>query len=189
MKSLSFRVSLGGIISALSVVLMFMTGLLPMFVYVIPALCGTMLLVIAIEINNTWSYVTYAAVSVLSLLLVPDKEAALLYVLLMGFYPTLKLKLDKIKPMIVSYAVKLIIYNFLIVIYYNITIRIISSSSLSDDMSDLGKNGIYIFWAVTNVVFIIYDVAISNLMRLYIDWIRKKILKFSVKKGDGQNGK
>lgn len=189
MKSLSFKVSLGGIISALSVVFMFMTGLLPMLVYVIPALCGAMLLVIAIEISSTWSYVTYAAVSVLSLLLVPDKEAALLYVLLMGFYPTLKLKLDKIKPAVLSYALKLLIYNVLIVVYYNITIRIISTSTLSEDMGDFGRYGVYIFWAITNVVFIIYDVAVERLMSLYLDWIRKKILKFSVKKGDKQNGK
>lgn len=189
MKSLSFKVSLGGIISALSVVLMFMTGLLPMFVYVIPALCGAMLLVIAVEISSTWSYVTYAAVSVLCLLLVPDKEAALLYVFLMGFYPTLKLKLDKIKPTVVSYILKVLIYNLLIVLYYNITIRIISMSTLQEDMGDFGKYGVYIFWAITNVVFIIYDVAIGKLMILYLDWIRKKILKFSVKKGDEHNGK
>lgn len=189
MKSLSFKVSLGGIISALSVVLMFMTGLLPMFVYIIPALCGAMLLVIAIEISSAWSYVTFAAVSVLSLLLVPDKEAALLYVFLMGFYPTLKLVLDKIKPIALSFVIKLLIYNLLIVLYYNITIRIISSSTLSEDMGEFGRYGVYIFWTITNVVFIIYDVAIGRLMTLYLDWIRKKILKFSVRKGDSQNGK
>ncbi len=189
MKSLSFKVSLGGIITALSIVFMFMTGLLPLFVYVIPALCGAMLLIIAIEISSTWSYLTYAAISVLSLLLVPDKEAALLYVFLMGFYPTLKLRLDKIKPIALSYTVKLLIYNLLIVLYYNITIRIISSSSLQEDMGEFGRYGIYIFWAVTNVVFLIYDIAIGRLMGLYLDWIRKKILKFSVRKGDRQDGK
>lgn len=189
MKNLSFKVSLGGIIAALSVVFMFMTALLPIFVYVIPALCGAMLLVIAVEISSSWAYLTYAVVSFLSLLFVPDKEAALLYVLLMGFYPILKLKLDRIKPAVFSFLVKLIVYNVLIVAYYNLTIRIISSSTLQDDMGDFGRYGVYIFWGLTNIVFVIYDVAIKHIMTLYLEWIRKKILTFSVKKGDGKNGK
>lgn len=184
MKKLSYKVSLGGILSALSVVFMFMTGLLPPLVYVLPAVCGTMLLIIAIEINAKWSYLTYAALSVLCVLLVPDKEAALLYVMLMGFYPTLKLTLDKIKPGVLSWIVKLVIYNVLIVLYYNLVILIVSDSTLKDDMGDFGKYGVYIFWAVTNVVFVIYDIAVGRLMYLYIDWIRVKILKLSVKKGD-----
>lgn len=187
MDKLSYRVSLGGILSALSVVLMFMTGLLPPLVYVIPAVCGAMLLVIAIEINFKWSYITYAAVSVLCMLLVPDKEAALLYVMLMGFYPTLKLTLDKIKPAVLTWTVKLAIYNLLIVLYYNLVIFIVSDSTLRDDMSDFGKYGVYIFWAATNVVFVIYDIAVGQLMQLYVNFIRTKILKKSSgKEGSGK---
>lgn len=187
MKGLSFKVSLGGILSALSVVLMFMTGLLPPFVYVIPAICGAMLLIIAIEVSSKWAYITYAAVSVLCMLLVPDKEASLLYVFLMGFYPTLRQSLNRINPKLIRIIIKLIIYNVLIVLYYNITIRIVSDSSLQEDMTDFGRYGVYIFWAVTNIVFIIYDVAIGRLMYLYIDWLRAKILRLSVKKGDKGN--
>ncbi len=187
MKSLSFKVSLGGILSALSVVLMFMTGLLPPLVYVLPAVCGAMLLIIAIEVSKKWAYITYAAVSVLTALLVPDKEAALLYIFLMGFYPTLRLSLNKLKPLAVRFIIKLLIYNVLIVLYYNITIRIISDSSLQEDMTDFGRYGVYIFWAITNVVFVIYDVAIGRLMYIYIDWLRAKILRLSVRKGDKSN--
>ena len=55
-KSNSFKVALGGVISALSIVLMFSTGLISTLTYAIPAMAGMLLIVISIEIIRIFCY-------------------------------------------------------------------------------------------------------------------------------------
>ena len=64
-KKVSFKVSLGGITSAICLLLMFMTGFMPLLVYTLPAIAGVLLIVIVIEVNRKWEFATYASVSIL----------------------------------------------------------------------------------------------------------------------------
>ena len=80
--SKSGKIALGGLLTALGVVLMFLTGLIPIGTYALPAIAGVLLIVAVIEIGAKWAWMIYAAVAVLSLLFAADKEAALLFVLL-----------------------------------------------------------------------------------------------------------
>ena len=82
--SKSGKIALGGLLTALGVVLMFLTGLIPIGTYALPAIAGVLLIVAVIEIGAKWAWMIYAAVAVLSLLFAADKEAALLFVL---FFP------------------------------------------------------------------------------------------------------
>ena len=176
-KKVSYKVSLGGIISALSLSLMFLTGFMPFLVYLIPALTGAMLIIVYVEINAKWAFFTYVSVAVLCLFITPDKEAGLLYILLLGYYPLIKMFIEKISNKVLEWIIKLVIYNTLIVIYYQIVIRVVVGSDLADEIGEWGKYGAFIFLGMTNIVFILYDVAVSRLKDLYIKWFRKKILQ------------
>ena len=74
----SSKTAFGGILTALSVVLMFLTGVIPFLTFALPALAGALLILIVTEIGSKWALCVYAAVSILSLLVVADKEAAML---------------------------------------------------------------------------------------------------------------
>ena len=52
-KKISFKVSLGGIISAVCLLLMFMTGFMPLLVYTLPAVAGVLLIAIVIILCYT----------------------------------------------------------------------------------------------------------------------------------------
>lgn len=86
----SFKVALGGAVAALGLVLMFMTALIPFGTYAFPTFAGILTVVIVIEIGYGYAVAVYAATAILSFLLVPDKEAALMYAIFFGFYPILK---------------------------------------------------------------------------------------------------
>ena len=176
-KKVSYKVSLGGIISALSLSLMFLTGFMPFLVSLIPALTGAMLIIVYVEINAKWAFFTYVSVAVLCLFITPDKEAGLLYILLLGYYPLVKMFIEKISNKVLEWIIKLAVYNTLIVIYYQIVIRVVAGSDLADETGEWGKYGAFIFLGLTNIVFIIYDVAVSRLKDLYVKWFRKKILR------------
>ena len=73
--SKSGKIALGGLLTALGVVLMFLTGLIPIGTYALPAIAGVLLIVAVIEIGAKWAWMIYAAVAVLSLLFAADKFA------------------------------------------------------------------------------------------------------------------
>lgn len=177
MKKVSYKVSLGGIISALSIFFMFLTGFMPLLVYLVPALSGVMLLIVYVEINAKWAFFTYVSVAALCLFITPDKEAGLLYIMFLGYYPLLKMFINKIGNSIFEWILKLTIYNIMIIAYYHIIIRIVTSTDLAEEIGEWGKYGSFIFLGLTNVVFIIYDIAVSRLKDLYVKWFRKKILQ------------
>lgn len=177
MKKLSYKISLGGIISALSILFMFCTGFMPLLAFVIPAFVGAMSIILYVEISTKWAVLTYVVISLLSMFITPDKEAALIYIMFMGFYPIVAEYINKLGSSVLKWIIKLIIYNVMIILYYQLIIRVVAGSELIDDMGDLGRYGVYIYLAITNVVFVIYDIAIANLKDLYVNWFRKKILR------------
>lgn len=176
-KKVSYKVSLGGIISALSLFFMFLTGFMPLFVYLIPALTGAMLLIVYVEINAKWAFITYVSVALLCLFITPDKEASLLYIMFLGYYPLLKMFIEKIRNSVLKWILKLTIYNIMIVAYYQIIVRVVVNVDLVKEMDEFGKYGAIIFLGITNIVFIVYDIAVSRLKDLYVKWFRKKILQ------------
>ena len=66
MHRISYRVALGGIITALCLFLMFLTGVMPLLYLALPMVAGALLLIIVEEIGSGWAVLTYAAVSLLS---------------------------------------------------------------------------------------------------------------------------
>ena len=109
--SKSGKIALGGLLTALGVVLMFLTGLIPIGTYALPAIAGVLLIVAVIEIGAKWAWMIYAAVAVLSLLFAADKEAALLFVLFFGYYPVLKSFLERISNKVLSWISKFAVFN------------------------------------------------------------------------------
>ena len=54
----SMRVAFGGIIAAVDLVLLFLTGLFPMGTLALPALAGVLLLAVRIEVSAPWAAIT-----------------------------------------------------------------------------------------------------------------------------------
>ena len=74
----STRVALGGISASLALTLLFLSSLFPFALYAVPAMAGIALLPIGIELGLSVAGVSYAAVALLGLLILPDREVACL---------------------------------------------------------------------------------------------------------------
>ena len=75
MRDISYKVALGGIVSALCLVTMFLAGILPALYLLLPMIAGVLLMIIAAEVSTGWALLTYVSVSLLSLFVTFDKEA------------------------------------------------------------------------------------------------------------------
>ena len=59
MRDISYRVALGGIVSALCLVTMFLAGVIPALYLLLPGIAGILLMIIAVEVNIPWAFLTY----------------------------------------------------------------------------------------------------------------------------------
>jgi hypothetical protein len=172
----NYKTALGGIISALCLMLMFTTSLSPVLYLVMPMLAGLLLMIMIFEAGIKWAWTAYLSVSILSILITFNKEAVLMFIMFFGHYPMLKQYIDKIKLGILRKSVKFLLYNFCIISEFAVTIYIFGIADMLDEMNDFGKYGFWIMLALSNIIFISYDMALSNCFEIYVKWFRPKIL-------------
>ena len=67
----------------------------------------------------------YAAVSLLALLFVPDKEVALIFVFLLGYYPLAKPKFERIRPAVLRIVCKLLLCNGAVLAMYGLVFLLV----------------------------------------------------------------
>ena len=179
MKTLkkSGLVALCGMISSLCVVLMFLTGVFPFATYAIPAITGILIVVIVVELSPGWATVTFVSVSILSLFITPDKEAAILFIFFFGHYPILKSFIERIRILILRILSKFLLFNICMISGYLVVIHVIGIADVLDEMGSFGKYSPLILLLFGNVIFWVYDLALSRLINAYISWFRPKILR------------
>ncbi len=154
-----------GMAAALETALMFLTGLVPVATYSLPALAGFVGIVIVIELGVKWAWPVYAASSILSVLTSPDKEAAALYVLFFGCYPILKALVERIRSKAGEWLVKFAIFNAAAVVYYFISIYVLGVPQ--ESFWEFGILLPAVLLVIGNVVFALYDYVVSGLVRVY----------------------
>ena len=167
MRDISYRVALGGIVSALCLVTMFLAGVIPALYLLLPGIAGILLMIIAVEVNIPWAFLTYLAVSLLSLIITFDKEAALIFIMFFGHYPIVRFYIQKIPLRLIRLAVKLILFNICIIGYFYVTVYIFGLDEMLDEFSDFGRYGAYIMLGLTNFIFLVYDLDLDVMYKLY----------------------
>lgn len=178
MKRRSAQIALGGIFSALCLLLMFMTGLVPFATYALPALAGAMLVAVVVEIGPKMALLVYISVSILSVFVVPDREAAMMFIAFFGYYPILKEKLELIKTRTLEWLVKLGIFNLMIVGAYAAMTFLFGFPSMIDEMGEFGRYSALILLGFGNIVFLLYDFALTRYISVYIKWFRPKFMRW-----------
>lgn len=174
MKKKTFNIALCGVISALGVVIMMITAIVPTATYAMPAMAGLIATVIVIEVNKKYALASYLVVSILSLLLVPDKEAVAFYILFFGYYPIYKQIIEsKIKFRLLQWLLKILVFTASAVIVYYIAIFVLGVPA--DEFALFGVNLPLLFLFAGIIVFIIFDNAMSNVIVAYVIKFRKRL--------------
>lgn len=167
MRDISYRVALGGIVSALCITAMFFAGIIPMLYLLLPMVAGVLMMIMAMEINTKWAWLTYMSVGILSLFVTFDKESALIFIMLFGHYPILKFTLDKIKSGLFRKIMKLCIFNICVLAYFFVTVYVLGLDQMLEEFDEIGKYGGYVMLALCNVIFIFYDINLETCYHLY----------------------
>jgi len=145
--------------------------------YTIPAFAGFLMVVMIVETSPKWAVTTYVVVSTLCFIVTPNYEATMLFVLFMGYYPILKFYLDRLENKVLSWTIKYVVFNVAVVIFFLVFQYVFTSVDLLEGMEMFGRFAIPILWLMGNIMFLLYDIVLGQLVDLYINWFRKKILR------------
>ncbi len=177
MKDVSYRVALGGIVSALCLLCMFLAGIMPAFYLILPMAAGILLMLIAEEVSVSWAWLTYISVSLLSMFITADKEAALVFVMLFGHYPIVRMYLSKLKLRGLRFLIKAAVFNICAVAYFYVTVFLFGIDQMLDEMNDIGRYGVWAFLGLGNLIFLLYDFNLEATYTLYIKRLMPTFLR------------
>ena len=153
MRNNAKQMALGGIFAALAVTIMSLGGMIPLATYVCPMLCMMLQFTVLIFCGQRTAWAWYGAVSILGLLLGPDKEAAAVFCFL-GYYPIIKPRLDKMR---LGLLWKALLFNASMCIMYWLLLNLFGLEGLTEEFSELGTAMLWVLLALGNVTFFLLD--------------------------------
>ncbi len=167
------KTALCGMLIALSVVLMATTTIVPVAMYIMPILTGVIVMLVHKSMGVKYAWAVFFATSILCLVLITDKESALTYTLVFGYYPIIKGRFETL-PKIASWVIKFVIFNCGAVLIGVLGVYLFGVSG--EEYSDLGRFTIPILLSLANVVFLLYDISLTK-NSVLIDRVAEKISK------------
>lgn len=169
MNRKTLYIAVGGVVSALSMVILFLTGIVPESEIALPTIAGLLLIPVVIEAGPRWAFLIFASVSLLSFFFCPSKLAAVYYILFFGYYPVVKRYIEMLPGKPLRWILKYALFDASMAAAIGLTILI-------GGMPKEFNSTWYIVFliAVFNITFLVYDFALTRMIVLYVYKIRKK---------------
>ncbi|MFQ9064323.1 MAG: hypothetical protein ACLR5R_04105 [Eubacterium sp.] len=167
-------IAYSGVATALSVVMLFLGSIFWVLGYTMSLVASLVMIILLDSISQKSALLTFVSTSIISFILLNDKECVLLYILFFGYYPLIRDKINDIKPKFLSYLLKFITFNAAMVLTQVLCVYVFGIPF--DDM--LGKWGIVLFVLCLNLVFVVFDKLYTLLLKLYRIKLKKKVEKY-----------
>ncbi len=158
------KVAFCAMMAALASAIM-LVSFFPYLTYAVPAIAGLFVMVAVIETDIKWAFVTYI-VSSLIVFLMAEPEAKMLYILFFGYYPILKSVFERPKSRVLEYIMKFALFNAAILLNYLLLAPILGFAV--EEFGEFGKYSAIVLLVGANVVFPIYDHAVSQMAQFYM---------------------
>jgi len=159
------KLALASVLSALSIIFLLVGSIVSVLDLTFSVITSVIIVFAVIELRGSYPWLIYFVTSMLSLLLLPDKFAAVVYLLFAGVYPILKEQFERLHY-VISWILKLSTFNtglLLIIVAVNYILAI----------PDSGIGFTVIVFLLGNITFLLYDIVLSRLILLYLVKLRK----------------
>ena len=184
------KLTLGAILSAMGVALLFVGSFIETLDLTMAALASFFCIFAVIELGGAYPWLIFAVTGVLSVVLMPYSLTGWFYLLFFGYYPILKEKLEHLsRP--VSWVLKIIVLNVALIVCVLVAYFLFFGSSGEGNIlsaftfvfgeSDAGELMAIVVYALANLTFIIYDIALTKLITIYFIKIKPKFKGINLK--------
>ena len=158
--SLARKIAIGGLFTALSVLIQLIGGAIGIGTFIAPIIAGFCVEAVRLSCGPSYAAVHWLASGLLALMMCPDKELAALYLFLLGWYPLLRPLVAKLTAA-VRWAVRLVVFNADVLLLYWVLLYVV----FDGNWANTGFGGLWMTLAVLvlgNVVFFLYDYLLSQ---------------------------
>jgi hypothetical protein len=159
-------VALGGVLAALSLLLLFLACLMPTGRMGMVAVAGLVPAAGVVSGGLAAGFLCYGATGLLGLLLLPDKGCALLYVVFFGLYPMVKSAIERLRRLPLELLLKLLFFNAVL------TVLFLGFSALLLPLLPERLQGTLMIYLAGNAAFLLYDYGFSKLIAYYAARLR-----------------
>lgn len=171
----TMRIAFCGMMTALSVVLMLLGGLVPVMLYISPLLAGLLLLVVLIEYGKQAAWLTWLATALCVLMVGADKEAAFFYVFI-GYYPIIKWGIDRrIANKGLRLLAKILLFTVMTGLMYLLLALLFPALMVIEEFGGVWMTVLFVL--LMNFSLLMYDRALLPMAVLYDRRLRRH-LKF-----------
>lgn len=172
----SSKCAIGGIVAAVSLVLMISVAIIPFLTYALPAVAGLFIVFVVIEIDKKWAFGVYCTVAILGMLLVPDKEVAVMYLAFFGYYPILKAVIESKLPTAIGWILKVLTFVATMAVSYYLMIKLMGVTI--DETEEFGMMAYPILLGMGTVAFVMYDIALTGMLSVYLSKWQKHFKRY-----------
>lgn len=145
---------------------MISVAVIPFLTYALPAAAGMLVIFMVIETDKKWAFGVYATVAILGMLLVPDKEVAVMYLAFFGYYPIIKAIFESKLNRVIGWILKVAAFVATMVASYAFMMRFMGVTI--DETEDFGMLAIPVLLGTGTLAFIMYDIALTKMISLYL---------------------
>lgn len=179
MKSKS--IALGGILSALSLVILYLTNVLPLNTLALLTLTSGLVAVALIRTGVASALLVYTVTCMLSFFMIPP-HIFLMYLLFFGSYSIIKALVERIEYLGVEWLIKFVFFNIVFFLGFNVLTSFINPVIFAQldlltekYMSFIPYSSFLVFWILGQVAFILFDYALTLLIEMYYKYVHSKI--------------
>ncbi len=175
------KLTLSAVLAAMGVVILIIGAFFEVLDLSMAAIASFFCIFAVIEMGRGYPWMIYAVTGVLSIIIVPNGLGGWFYLLFFGYYPIIKEKVEKLfKPL--AWILKFLTFNLSITVYIFILyflffndFQILINEFSNLFLGDVSNTAIIaVVYAIFNFIFFIYDIALTNLITLYILKLRRK---------------
>ncbi len=160
------RIAFAATMAALCVIILLLGSVITVLDLSCAAAASLVIILCVIELGGYYPWLVWGVVSLISLLLLPDKFGALVFACFAGHYPILKQYIER-TPKITQWIIKILLFNIILTGIIAASKFILGVPSSEVDFS-------LITYGVCNLTFILYDIALTRLISLYLFKLRKR---------------
>ena len=166
MKNKTKKLALAAVLSALCFIMLLLGSVITLLDLSTAAIASFIIIFCVIELGGYYPYLVWLTVSFISLLMLPDKFGALVFALFCGIYPILKSYIER-APRVLSWALKLLIFNAVLTVIIAASRFVLGIPAEEIDFSVM-------VYGVCNITFVLYDIASTRIISLYLFKLRKR---------------
>lgn len=165
------KITLSAMLTALGVVIMLLGAVIEMLDLTVGAIASLIVVFVFVEIGKPYHWLVWLCTSLITALIYPGSALWIEYFLIFGIYPILKAYIERL-PKWSWWPVKLVYINAVVGMLALAMEKLLGIPFFEDE-------GVWmrvLFWALLNVAFVMYDIFLRTLLRVYFVKYRERII-------------